>query len=219
VAGVRRLVPIALLVLLLAAPADAFRRQITRHGDLDGDPRHETVRVRPVLPPDAQTDFQRTHVRVADSCPGGDVNVRIAPIHDDLELMRLKRADLRRGSEVFLILRDGARSVLGEVRLVAWREASGQPCRRPKPLFIYDSDRHTRTPPGGTGDIASFTASIRDITRVYAGLEIAIDERFLGPSDPPSFGSLKKVTYWRYSPTRDRYVHYRTARRELPSPR
>jgi hypothetical protein len=212
---VRRPALTVVLVLAVAAPAAAFHRPITKHRDLDGDPGLETVRVRPVLPPDAQTDFRRTQVRIADSCPDGDVNVRIAPIHDDLELMRLKRADLRRGDEVFLILRDGARSVLGEARLVAWRATSGDPCRRPKPLFRYDSDRPTRTPPGGSGDIAFFTASIRNITSVYAGLEIAVDERFNRPSDPPFLGSLKKVTYWRYSPGRDRYVKYRTVLRDL----
>ena len=213
----RRSALLALLVLLLATPAAAFHRSITRHGDLDGDPDRETVRVRPVKPPDAQTDFRRTQVRVTDTCPAGTVDKRIAPIHDDLEVMRLKKADLRNGAEVFLILRDGARSALGEARLVAWRPEEGQPCGGPKALFRYDTDRHTRTPSGGNGDIAFFTASIRNISRDYAGLEIAIDERFNRPDDPPSFGSIKKVTYWRYSPARDRYVRYRTVLRNPPA--
>ena len=206
----RRLGPIALLLLALGAPAAAFVEPVTKRGDLDGDSAKETVRARPVLPAGAQADFRRTQVRVSDSCPAGPIDRRIAPVHDDLEKLRLKRADRRKGSEVFLIMRDGARSALGEARLVAWRPRSGQPCRGPKPLFAYDSDRHTRTPNGGSGDIAFFTASIRDITQRYRGLEIAVDERFTRPSDPPSFGSIKKVTYWRYSRARDRYLHYRT---------
>jgi hypothetical protein len=141
------------------------------------------------------------------------VNLRIAPVHDDLQVLRLKRADRRNGSEVFLILRDGARSALGEARLVAWRPHGGQPCRRPKPLFAYNTDHHTRTPKGGNGDIAFFDASIRDVTKRFRGLEIAIDERFSRPGDPPNFGSIKKVTYWRYSPKRDRYLHYKTVLR------
>jgi hypothetical protein len=212
---VRRLVLIALPVLLVAAPAAAFHREITRESDLDGDSAREVIRVRPVLPPDAQTDFRRTQVRIADTCPGGEVNVRIAPVHDDLEKLRVRNADLRRGGEVFLILRDGARSTLGEARLTAWRPAPGEPCRRPKALFRYDTDRHTRTPAGGSGDIAFFTASIRNISSDYAGLEIAVDERFTRASDPPFQGSIKKVTYWRYSPGRDRYVLYRTVVRDL----
>jgi hypothetical protein len=210
---VRRLALIIALALLVAAPAAAFVENVTLRGDLDGDSDRETVRVRPYRPADAQTDFQRTQVRISDTCPGGRIDRRVAPIHDNLEVIRLKRADLRVGSEVFMILRDGARGVLGEARLTAWRSARGEPCRQAKALFVYDSDRHTRTPAGSNGDIASFAASIRDITRRYAGLEIAIDERFMRASDPPNFGSIKKVTYWRLSPARDRYVHYRTVTR------
>ena len=209
----RRVVTTVLLALAVAAPAAAFDRAITRQADLDGNGDRETVRVRGFRAPDSQGDFQRTQVLVADDCPSGRVSMRIAPIHDNLERMRIRRADTRRGREIFLVLRDGARSVLGEVRLVAWRRTSGQPCRRPRALFRYDSDHHTRTPRGGTGDIASFTTSIRDITRAYAGLEIAIDERFQRPDDPPSFGTIKKVTYWRYSRGGDRYLRYRTVLR------
>jgi hypothetical protein len=211
---VRRLVPFALLALAAAAPASAFVEPVTKRGDLDGDAGRETVRARPVGPP---KDFQRTEVRVSDSCPA-TVDRRIAPVHDNLETLRLKRADRRKGSEVFLILRDGARGVLGEARLVAWRPRAGRICREPKPLFVYDSDRHTRTPRGGNGDIAFFTASIRDITKRFRGLEIAVDERFTRHSDAPSFGSIKKVTYWRYSARSDRYLHYRTVVRHLKPP-
>ena len=198
-----------MLVLAAAAPAAAFVKPIVKHANLDGDPTRETVRVSAVGP---KGSFRRTQVRITDSCPAA-VDRRIAPVHDNLQTLRFKRADRRTGSEVFLILRDGARSALGEARLVAWRPHGGQPCRAPKPLFTYDTDRHTRTPAGGSGDIALFDASIRDITKRFRGPEIAIDERFSRPADPPSVGSIKKVTYWRYSRKRDRYLHYRTVLR------
>ena len=205
----RRLVTSTVLGLALAAPAFAFVEPVTKRGDLDGDADRETVRARPIGPAGG---FQRTQVRVTDTCPAA-LDRRIAPVHDNLERLRLKRADRRRGNEVFVLLRDGARGALGEVRLVAWRPRHGQPCRAPKPLFIYDSDRPTRTPAGGSGDIAFFTASIRDITRRFRGLEIAVDERFARPTDPPNFGSIKKVTYWRYSVRADSYLRYRTVLR------
>jgi hypothetical protein len=207
----RKLLALSVLVLAAAAPAAAFVEPVTRHGDLDGDPASETVRATAIGPKDG---FQRTQVRIADSCPAA-VDRRIAPLHDDLQLLRLRRADRRKGSEVFLILRDGARSALGEARLVAWRPHSGQQCRAPKPLFVYDTDHHTRTPAGGNGDIAFFTARIRDVTKRYRGPEIAIDERFSRAGDPPNFGSIKKITYWRYSPTKDDYVHYKTVVRTI----
>jgi hypothetical protein len=206
-----RLAAIPVLVLAAAAPAAAFVEQIERRGDLDGDAASETVRVRPFGPP---SGYQRTQVRVSDSCPAA-VDRRIAPIHDNLEKLRLRRADRRKGNEVFLVLRDGAKGALGEARLVAWRRQEGQPCRRPKALFVYDTDRHTRTPKGGNGDIAYFNANIRNISRRFKGPEIAIDERFVRPSDPPGAGSIKKITYWRYSAKRDRYLHFLTLVRRL----
>jgi hypothetical protein len=207
----RKLLALPLLALAAAAPAAAFVEPVTRHGNLDADSADETVRATAV---GSEAGFQHTQVRITDSCPAA-VDRRIAPVHDDLQLLRLRRADRRKGSEVFLIMRDGARSALGEARLVAWRPHSGQQCRAPKPLFVYDTDHHTRTPSGGSGDIAFFTARIRNVTKRYRGPEIAIDERFQKPTDPPNFGSIKKVTYWRYSVKRDSYLHYKTVKRTI----
>jgi hypothetical protein len=205
-AGVRRLLAILVLVLAPAAPAAAFVKPVVKHGDLDGDAAKETVRASAVGP---QGGFQRTQVRIVDHCPAA-IDRRIAPVHDNLQTLRLKHADRRKGSEVFLVMRDGALSALGEARLVAWRPHAGPQCRAPRALFDYDTDRHTRTPAGGTGDIAFFKASIRDITKRYRGPEIAVDERFSTAADPPNQGSIKKVTYWRYSAKRDRYLRYKT---------
>jgi hypothetical protein len=98
---------------------------------------------------------------------------------------------------------------------VAWRPHAGQQSRAPKALFDYGTDRPTKTPKGGDGDIAFFDASIRDITKRYRGPEIAIDERFTKASDPPSFGSLKKVTRYRYSAKLDKYVRYKTVNKKV----
>ena len=217
--AVRRLALAIGLVVAFPSPGLAFVRPVTKRADLDGDAEREVVRVRPVEAPDPQDPLRRTQVRVSDTCPDGPVDRRIAGIQDNLELLRLRRADARAGREVFLILRSGARGVLGEARVVAWRRSSGRPCRVPRALFRYSSDRHTRTPRGGNGDIESFTARVRDVTRRYRGLEVALDERFQTRSDPPTFGSIKKVTYWRYSTARDRYVHYETKIRRLRVPR
>jgi hypothetical protein len=208
---VRRLVAIPLLLLATAAPAAAFVKPVIKRGNLDSDAARETVRATAVGPAGG---FQRTQVRITDHCPT-TVNRRIAPLHDNLERLRLIHADRRKGSEVFVILRDGARSALGEARLVAWRPHGGQQCRVPKALFTYDTDRHTRTPAGGNGEIAFFRASIRNITKRFRGPEIAIDERFSRTGDPPNFGSIKKVTRWRYSPAKDRYVRYQTIVRTI----
>jgi hypothetical protein len=215
---VRRLALIAALALVLVVPASAFVEPITKRAELDGDPGTETVVVRPHRPPGAQDTFERTQVRVRDTCPPGPIDRRIAPIHDNLERLRLRRADRRPGAEVFVVLRDGARGVLGEARLVAWRPDPAA-CRREKPLFVYDSDRHTPTPRGGTGDIAYFDARMRERESRFAGPEIVVDERFLRRGDPPFFGSIRKLTFWRYHLGRDRYVRYDSKVSRLRRPR
>jgi hypothetical protein len=203
----RRLALFVVLALVLAAPAYAFVAPITRDANLDGDAGTERILVRPHRPTDAQDDFERTQVRVRDTCPPGPIDRRIAPIHDNLERLRLRRVDRRRGAEIFLVLRDGARGVLGEARLVAWRPSAAA-CRREKALFVYDSDRHTATPRGGTGDISYFNARFTEREARFRGPEILVDERFLAPGDPPFAGSIRKLTFWRYHAGRDRYVRY-----------
>lgn len=203
------------LALALAVPASAFVQPVTKRGNLDGDPGTETVLVRPHNPTDAQDDFERTQVRVRDTCPAGPVDRRVMPVHDNLERLRLRRADRRPGAEVFAVMRDGARGVLGEARLIAWRPDPAA-CRREKALFVYDSDRHTPTPRGGTGDISFFNARMRELASRFAGPEIVVDERFLRRGDPPFAGSIKKLTYWRYHLLRDRYVRYASKVRRLP---
>lgn len=203
----RRTALFVVLAAVLAAPAYAFVAPITRDANLDGDAGSERILVRPHRPTDAQDDFERTQVRVRDTCPAGPIDRRIAPVHDNLERLRLRRVDRRPGAEIFLVLRDGARGVLGEARLVSWRPSAAA-CRREKALFVYDSDRHTATPRGGNGDISYFNARFTEREARFRGPEILVDERFLAPGDPPFGGSIRKLTFWRYHGGRDRYVRY-----------
>jgi hypothetical protein len=206
----RRLALAPASACLLAAPALAFMGPVTKRGDLDGDRARESVTVKRVDIPGVDDAFDRTEVRVKDSCPSGSVNRRVAGPEDNLELLRLKRADTHTGREVYVKLRSGAAARLGQARLVAWRRASGRACRKPRPLFSYSSDRHTATPPGGTGDISAFDTKLRNASRRFRGLEVVLVETFNTASDPPCCGSLKKRTYWRYSRGGDRYVRYGT---------
>ena len=210
----RRAVPLAVLALALAAPASAWVGPEQKTGDLDGDGQGETVSSKRVDIKGVANAFDQTEVRVADTCPDGrQFDARIAGPQDNLALMRLKAADTRPGREVFVDLRSGAAGRLGEARLVAWRERAGLPCRAPRNLFFYKDP--TRRPRGSTGDVSSFLIRVRNITRRYRGLEIALDERFLRRGDANCCGTFKKVSYWRYSRARDRYVVYRTVVRRV----
>jgi hypothetical protein len=208
---VARLVLAIGLALVLAAPALGYLGPETRRGDLDGDGQLETVRAVRVHVRGVSKKFDQTAIEVSDTCQGGGTTRRrIAGPQDNLNILRLVRADTHRGSEVFTDLRSGASGRLGEARLVAWRRTSGFPCRAPRYLFKYLSDHHTRTPPGGNGDISAFRVRVRELTSRFRGRELTLDERFTRKGEPLCCGSIEKLTYWRYSRSRDRYVRYRT---------
>ena len=216
----RRLFLISILALTLAAPAAGFVGPEERRGDLDGDSALESARAVRVDLRGVENMFDQTAVNVSDTCPDGrTLDVRIAGPQDNLALLRLTAADNRPGREVFVDLRSGAAARHGETRVVAWRAQNDFDCRRARDLFAYKSIRPTRRPRGSNGDVASFLIRIRQITRRFAGPEIALDERFQRRGEPSCCGSIKKVTYWRYSSRADRFVHYRTViKRRKPFP-
>src|SRR4051794_40624735 len=176
---------------MLAAPAGAWLGTQRKSADLDGDGSAETVRsVRIHVSGVTDRRFDSTAVDIVDTCNGKTSAKRIARPQDNLALMRLRDADGPPGREVFLALRpaaaaprgsgvvrrlrgpkgggagevslgrpSGAAPRVGEARVVAWRK--GPPCSTARALFGYKSDRHTRTPRGGTGDIAAFNARYR----------------------------------------------------------
>jgi hypothetical protein len=210
-AALRRLGLMAALSLLLAAPAAGFVGPEERRGDLDGDGDLESVRAERVDIPGVEDQFDQTAIHVRDNCPDGrEVDRRVSGRQDNLALLRLRRADTRPGREVFFDLRSGAAGRGGEARLVAWRARSGYPCRVARRLFRYRNSRPTRRPRRSDGDVATFLIRLRNASRRFRGLEIVLDERFQRPGEPSCCGSIKKVTYWRYSRRLDRYLRYRT---------
>jgi hypothetical protein len=216
----RKTVLIAALSLLLAAPALGFVGPEERRGDLDGDPALESVRAVRVDLRGVENMFDQTAVNLRDTCPDGRVlDVRIAGPQDNLAFLRLRRADTRPGREAFLDLRSGAAGRHGEARLVAWRPQNDFECRRARDLFLYRSIRPTRRPRGSNGDVASFLIRLRNASRRFRGVEIALDERFQRRGEPSCCGSIQKVTRWRYSNRADKYVRYRTVvKRRKPFP-
>ena len=182
-------------LLAFAAPALGWLGPTEKHADLDGDGSAETVRAVRV-PVEGVTDehFDQTAIEIAASC----ATTRIAGPQDNLALMRLRNADGRKGREVFVNLRSGAAARLGEARVVAWRHC------KPRQLFRYKTDHHTRTPRGGNGDISGFQAGYRK-RKGSPRLDVVLKEQFLRKGEPLCCGSIRKTTIWRYSAARDRY--------------
>jgi hypothetical protein len=213
---VRKLSLTVLLALALSAPAFAFSGKVTRAGDLDGDAAKETVYTARVDLPGVSDEFDPTEVRVRDSCGSTLVDKRIAGPQDSLVTLKLRRIDTRPGAEVFVDMRSGASARQGEARVVAWRKRSGIPCRKARDLFKYSSIHPTHPPRGTNGEVSGFEVKVGERARRYRGKEVALAEIFTRPGEPLCCGSVKKVSYWRYSPGRDKYVRYKTKVKRKP---
>ena len=203
----RRLISGIALACLAATPAGAFVRHVSLTADLDGDGDAEQVEVVRVDLEGVEDRFDRSAIRVSDSCEGRTVTRRIAGPQDNVALLRLKPIDPRAGREVFADMRSGASGRLGEGRVVAWRKRGA--CSLPRRLFSYRSDRPTRAPPGTTGEISFFGLRVKELTRRHRGAELVLREQFLRRGEPGCCGSVRKTTLLRYSRAKDRYVSYR----------
>jgi hypothetical protein len=212
---VRKLALAPALAVVLCAPALAFQGSVTKRADLDGDAPEEAVSSVRVDIPGVADEFDQTEIRVSDTCGSTPISRRIAGPQDNLAKLRLRRIDTRSGADVFVDLRSGAAGRLGEARVVAWRRRSGATCRGPRNLFRYKADKPTRRPRGTTGEVSTFAARVVERAARYRAREVVLTEFFLAESDPACCGSVKKVTYWRYSRGRDKYVRYRTKLRRL----
>ncbi len=206
----RKLSLTALLALALAAPAFGFSGTVTKEGDLDGDANKETVYTAQVDEPGVADEFDPTTIHVSDTCGSETIDQRISGRHDNVVTLKLRKIDSRRGAEVFFDMRSGASARQGEARVVAWRKHSGTPCRRARSLFKYRSTHPTHAPSGTNGEVSSFDVKVRERAHRFRGKEVVLSEVFTRPGDPLCCGTVRKLSYWRYSHGRDKYLRYKT---------
>jgi hypothetical protein len=206
----RRLSLTSLLALVLAAPAFGFSGTVTKDGNLDGDSNKESVYTAQVDLPGVADEFDPTTIHVADTCGDRTIDQRISGRQDGVVALKLRRIDTRRGAEVFFDMRSGASARQGESRVVAWRKHSGAICRKARSLFKYRSTHPTHPPRGTNGEVSSFDVKVRERARRFRGKEVVLSEVFTRDGDPLCCGTVRKLSYWRYSHARDKYVRYKT---------
>ena len=188
------------LALCLAVPATAAG-PTSRIGDLDGDFVNETVRVVDSL--DGKT------IRVSDPCQSGNgMDVAIAGPQAHFGAMDLINADRRSGDEVLIDLFSGSRlSGREELRLVAWRALSGDPCAKPVTLFRWTGPNNERPPYPGAR-YAGFSAAVGEVTTNLPGWELVLDEVFATKGRPRTKPDILRQTLFRYIASKQRYVRY-----------
>jgi hypothetical protein len=208
---VRKLALTALLAIGLAVPAFGFSGTVNKHGDLDGDSYKELVYTAQVDLQGVDTEFDPTVINVNDRCSSGDfVDERISGRQDNVVFLKLRKIDTRKGNEVFFDMRSGAAARQGEARVVAWRKHSGPTCRKARDLFKYRTTHPTHAPSGTNGEVSNFDVKVRERAHRFRGKEVVLSEVFTRPGDPLCCGTVRKLSYWRYSRARDKYVRYKT---------
>jgi hypothetical protein len=193
----------------------------TRSANLDSDPALERVVARQLCeasdgkltrPPCSEDQFPRRRMEVEDECAGKPYTFAISSVQDFVDRLRITNADgTTKRPEIFFDLRSGATGRDGEtgvVRIID--ERPGRSCPSLKILFLYPSKSTLGRIPRRAAGRDSWSATLRDFTRRHRGKEIRLTETYVDRNDPFCCPSFERVSYFRFSRPRDRYVRYRT---------
>ncbi len=211
-----------LLIVALLPAAYGAKKSIS--ANLDSDPALEHIIVRQlceapdgaltVAPPACGEDqFPRRRIEVEDSCDGKSYTFAISSVQDFVDRLRITDADgTTRRPEIFFDIRSGASGRGGEARIVRiLDERAGQACP-PGEIILFRYPRKStlgRIPRGAIGR-DSWSPVLRDFTRRYRGKEIRLSETYVDRNDAFCCPSFERVSYFRFSRARDRYVRYRS---------
>ena len=202
----------ALLVTLLAVPAAVADAPSSLTGDLDGDGVDETMTTQTgcVPPATAPPCAMQASVTVTDTCPSGStaqaVVAKITGSDPHVDSLQLVDADGLPGKEMFIDLRPQVTiSNRENLRLVAWRAQSGEPCAQPKTLW---SVLRPGKPPYRGAKYSGFGAGLVDVTKKYPGFEVALVEYFAERGHPRTKPNVERRTLFRYSDATGVYVRY-----------
>jgi hypothetical protein len=188
--------------------------------NLDADPEPERVvpqqycesasgNVARPQPACANDEFPRHRLEIEDQCNGASVRREISSVQDTVDRLRVVEADGSAGRpEIFFDMRSGATGRLGDLRVVRFDDSAS--CPAPRFLFRYPSKSTLGRVPRGAAGRVNFFARLRDYSSRYRGREIQLGETYVDRNDAFCCPSFRRVTYFRYSAKRQRYVRYRT---------
>ena len=195
----------AAALTLLAAPAFSEVTQ-PRVANLDGDPDLEQVI------PQQVGQFAQRQIVISDTCNGAAYSRVVSSQQDAVvKLVVSNFEDITPRPEIFFDLRSGAAARVGEIGIVSWEDppAPGA-CPPPRALFRYPSKRTRGRVPRKAEAVSSFDATLRNLSKRYAGKELRLYEYYVDRNDPLCCASFKRTTDFGYSAGKDLYVKFRT---------
>jgi hypothetical protein len=213
---------VAGLALLATSAAGDVTAPVTVN--LEGDPAPERVvprevceatdgKLNPPSPKCGSDQISRRRIEIEDTCDGRQRVLVISSLQDFITRLQVREADgITRAPEIFFDVRSGASGRVGEARLVRY---GGTACARAKTLFRYPTSRTTGRRPRGTLGVNSFFASMGESSKRYRGKELRLTETYIDRDDALCCPSFRRVTFFRHSRKRDRYVPFRTRAKRI----
>jgi hypothetical protein len=157
----------------------------------------------------AEDQFLRHKVVIEDMCNGMPYSRDISSVQDTVDRLRVTNADgSTQRPEIFLDMRSGATGRGGDVRVVRY-DPNGS-CWKPHRLFRYPSSATLGPIPRGADGRVGFSPFLGNFSKRYGGREVRMIETYVDRDDAFCCPSFRRVTYFRYSGFRDRYIRYRT---------
>jgi hypothetical protein len=211
----------ALAALVLPALAPGAPVTKTKTVNLDGDPELEQVIPQEVCTTFAggagasacaPDQFAERRVVVEDTCNGAPYTRVISSAQEAVIKLKVSNfEDITDRPEIFFDLRSGAGGRFGEIRMVSWEDGpTPGSCPVPRSLFRYPSQRTRGRVPRGAKSGDTFDATLRDVSKRYAGKELRLRETYVDRNDALCCPSFERITWFGYSAGKDLYVRFRT---------
>jgi hypothetical protein len=209
---------LSLLIVPAVAGGRVFTDPVT--ANLDDDPVLEQVIPQgvclppgaAVVPPCAPDQFTQRQVVIADSCAGAPYTRVVSPQHEAVIKLTISNfQDITPRPEIFFDLRSGAGGRAGEIRVVSWKEGeTAGSCQEPRALFRYPSKYTRGRVPRKAKSQATFDATLRNLSKRYAGKEIRLRETYVDRNDALCCPSFERITLFGYNAGMDLYVKFRS---------
>jgi hypothetical protein len=156
-------------------------------------------------------EFPQRRVVIEDVCEGNPRTSVISSVQDTVDQLKVVNADATtQRPEVFLEARSGATGRGGDIRVVRYDPVKGSPCSAPRRLFRYPTRATLGPIPRGAAGRDSFGASVGNFSKRYKGREIRMNETYVDSDDPFCCPSFRRITFFRFKASQDRFVRYQT---------
>jgi hypothetical protein len=164
------------------------------------------------VPPCATDQFTQRQVVIADSCNGVPYSRVVSSQQEAVIKLTVSNfQSITPRPEVFFDLRSGAGARFGEIRVVSWQDSQVPgSCQEPRTLFRYPSKYTRGRVPRKAKSHDTFGATLRNVSKKYAGKEIRLRETYVDRNDALCCPSFERNTFFGYNAGMDLYVKFRT---------